>query len=133
MTVLTEVLYVPREALRNIRAHAMEYAEIECCGLLGGASNGVAMLARVSNHAAIPTTAFRIDPADQYKVEKMFEARDEGCFLIGVYHSHPTKDASPSAADIEQIPASLFSLIYSVRDDEIKAWRGGVQVDIEAT
>ena len=127
--VFTERLHVPVALLRNIRAHALSNPEVECCGMLGGDASHAVMLIRCSNHAMNPRESFKIDQYQRYRAEMSFLER--GARHVGVYHSHPRHPARPSQADLAMIPSELVSLIYSCADDEVLAWRGATQVDLE--
>lgn len=117
-------LRLPKAMLENIRAHALEQPEFEVCGLLGGVEDEMRMLARCSNHGTNPRVHFRIDQFDQYKIEREFA--DKGCKVRGVYHSHPRRDAIPSVTDLQMIPPELFSVIYSLPDDQVQVYRAGI-------
>lgn len=127
--VATERLNVPLGMLRTIKAHALEMRGFEACGLIGGRDGYALQLARCGNRSDNPRETFFIDPWHQFCAEKSFG--EAGFGVIGVYHSHPERDASPSEGDVLQTPSMYISVIYSLPDDECKAWRGATPVDIE--
>ncbi len=79
----------------------------EACGLLAGQDGSVEQVYPVDNALRSPT-AYRMDPAGQVKA--MLEIERVGLQLIGIYHSHPTGPAIPSATDLKQAsyPDSLY-------------------------
>ena len=130
MTLLiTERVFVPLGLLRQIKAHAIEYGDLECCGMIGGVDGRFLALSRCANKASNPKHAFFIDPWHVLRSERAFESR--GYKVMAIYHSHPSSLAEPSQADLSLIPDDLISLIYSRPQDSILAWRGTTQVDLE--
>lgn len=76
----------------------------EICGLLLG--NGDAIGAAIGGALALPNVApeparhFAISPADHIAAARY--ARAAGLAVVGCYHSHPSGDIAPSAADAAQ-------------------------------
>jgi proteasome lid subunit RPN8/RPN11 len=127
-------LVIPKGMTENIRAHADEYCDGEVVGIIGGRFDGddrriALMMARAANRASNPRHHFRVDPFDQYRIEKAFEKK--GCTMIGLYHSHVHAQPIPSENDKATIPPSLFSLIYSVKHEALLAWSGDTPVEME--
>jgi proteasome lid subunit RPN8/RPN11 len=112
------VLRLDKANWEAIRAHGAREYPSECCGILLGkvegdakrVTEGVALenLRRDTNRAQelLPlddparetdTNRFLIDPRDQLRVEK--DARSRGLEVLGYYHSHPDRPASPSIHD----------------------------------
>ncbi len=77
-------------------AHAA--APREACGLLLGEGERVLALAPSRNLAAA-ADAFEIDTALHLRLQRLARARP-GRDLLGVWHSHPTGPAVPSARDL---------------------------------
>lgn len=116
------VLILDPNTLHALRAHAERTYPEECCGLLLGRSlapageaarclldcvaadnawdaEAAAVVASLRGEAE-PTAKERrywIDPQVMLQVQR--QARDRGCDIIGVYHSHPDQAAVPSACD----------------------------------
>lgn len=131
-TLLTdERITMPRIMARNIRAHAMEFAPQEVCGLLGGVGESMALLMRCPNHANNPEHQFRIEESHAYEFGEACDKK--GLQVKALYHSHVASPAEPSQSDLSLIPGELYMLIYSVIDDEIRAWRGAKPIDLEVT
>jgi proteasome lid subunit RPN8/RPN11 len=108
------------EIRAELRAHAEEEAPNECCGLVLF-RNGVAeRYVRGTNTLASPYRyALHIDPivwADLGDDEELEQA---------IFHSHPETEPKPSRTDRENIGewAGHPYLIYSVKRDELRAWR----------
>jgi proteasome lid subunit RPN8/RPN11 len=124
-----EQLYVPRRALRNIRAHALEYVPNEACGFLGGNDANLRLLMRCPNRSPTPASHWYIDPLTHYQAEVEFATRQAK--IRAIYHSHPRSSARPSQSDLAGTPNDWYMLIYSIPDDEVLAWLGNKPVSIE--
>lgn len=130
-TLTDERVTMPRIMARNIRAHAQEHVPQEVCGLIGGVGEAFAILMRCPNHANNPEHEFRIESSHAYEFEQ--ECVKKGMRPIALYHSHVGAAAEPSLADTSNIPGELYIVIYSVKDDELRAWRGEKAIDLEVT
>ena len=67
---------------------------------------------------------YLITPEQILKAER--EARDEGLYVVGFFHSHPAHPALPSAFDLEHAWPYYTYLIVSVergRVADARAWR----------
>lgn len=78
-------------------AHAAVEVPHEACGLLLGAGLAVHEVRACANVADDPTRAFVLDPLQRFAAERA--AREGGAGVLGWYHSHPSGDPAPSAAD----------------------------------
>lgn len=127
-----ERVTMPRIMARNIRAHALEYVPEEVCGLIGGESDtDWVLLARTANHSPDNLHNYRIEPFHHHAVEVQFAERK--ALVRAVYHSHVGSGAQPSQSDIANTPSELYIVIYSVKDDELRVWRGEKPIDLEVT
>ena len=72
--------------------------EYEICGLLAGVGESCSALYPVKNISPTPRITFYMDPQEQ--IGAMYAMRRSGETMIGIYHSHPTTPAVPSARDI---------------------------------
>ncbi|HMM76720.1 MAG TPA: M67 family metallopeptidase [Gammaproteobacteria bacterium] len=77
------------------RARASPAAEV--CGLLGGRGELATRCYPLRNVAEDPALSFLADPREQLAAMRRMRERDEA--LLGIYHSHPTGPATPSARD----------------------------------
>jgi len=104
-------LQLPVALYQNLLAHALATPTLEVCGLLGGVGATATRLYRIANIAATPQVAFAMDP--QAQLAAMLEMRGRGETLVGIYHSHPTTAAQPSATDLEQAayPGVAFLIV----------------------
>jgi proteasome lid subunit RPN8/RPN11 len=90
---------IVREAYDRIVAHAADVAPAECCGLLLGRADLVDEARPARNMDERPTR-YLIDPADHFAA--IHAARTSYRRVVGVYHSHPTPPAAPSATDLAE-------------------------------
>ncbi len=97
---MTGRVELPPALVDAIYAAAKASLPRECCGLLEGVREGEAFRVQAlhpAHNLSSDDRRFRIDPADHLKAQKA--ARANGRAIIGCYHSHPQRQAQPSAAD----------------------------------
>ncbi len=106
-------------------AHARGEAPLEACGILAGRDGAAVRLYRARN-ADESATTYRLDPREQ--IEIFQDAVRRGLEIWGIYHSHPSTDAYPSATDVRlAYYPDAYHLIISLSGDEpvIRAFRIG--------
>lgn len=107
-------------------AHASEANPEECCGLIGGAEDGVARsIYRMRNLARNPLVTYEAAPEDLFKAQRAM--RERGEHLLAIYHSHPrATDPYPSETDVRlaYYPTAVY-LIVGLGNQEpcVKAFR----------
>ena len=79
--------------------HAQLEAPLECCGLLMGQAGRVTHLRRMRNLAQ-SRVRYEMVPGELLRFFKGL--RGSGLQHLGIYHSHPSSEAYPSATDISQ-------------------------------
>ncbi|MCC7122426.1 MAG: M67 family metallopeptidase [Gammaproteobacteria bacterium] len=96
-------------------AQARATPTVEICGLLGGRDDVATSRYAVHNVADDPVSGFLVDARGQLRAMKAM--RDRGETLVGIYHSHPTGPARPSALDrsLAAYPGVAY-LIVSLAD-----------------
>jgi proteasome lid subunit RPN8/RPN11 len=110
----------------QIIVHAREAAPQECCGLIGGTSDGQAQsIYRTRNIAADPLVAYEAALEDLFAAQRLMRQRGEE--WLAIYHSHPrSADPQPSATDVRlaYYPAAVY-LIVGFRNSEpcVRAFR----------
>jgi [CysO sulfur-carrier protein]-S-L-cysteine hydrolase len=93
-------------------AHARDRAPEECCGLLGGSSDGASSAYPLRNVAPRPETAYEAAPEELFDAQRRMRARGEE--LVAVYHSHPrSADPAPSPTDVRLAfyPSAIYFII----------------------
>ena len=110
------------KAFTELKEHCLSSRD-EVCGFCLG-ENGTAMGIRRARNAApahMRAGLFILAPEDMLWLAKR---RISGEPVLAVYHSHPVIAADASVIDIAGLHfGDITYLIYSVRDDELKAWR----------
>lgn len=92
-------LTIGRRLLQRVLEHCMEEKPLEACGILAGFGGRVSAAYATDNSRQSPIS-FEIEPSQQEAaLERIAERGEE---LVGIYHSHPTAPAVPSANDIAQ-------------------------------
>ena len=97
-----------KAALEAIVTHAREAAPDECCGLLVGSAARIEEAHRATNLEASPSR-FLIDPEDHFRAIRA--ARAAGRQVVGVYHSHPSTAATPSATDLADATYAEYAYV----------------------
>ena len=111
-------MVIPPAIREELRAHAVDEAPNECCGLVV-LRDGVAerYVGGVNALASPYRYELEIDPA-------VWFLEDEG-YELAVFHSHPETEPVPSRTDKER--AGLWAgrpfLIYGLKLDVLRAWR----------
>jgi [CysO sulfur-carrier protein]-S-L-cysteine hydrolase len=106
--------------------HAREANPNECCGLIGGAEDGVAQsVYRMRNTAPNPLVTYEAAPEDLFTAQRTM--RERGEHLLAIYHSHPrATDPYPSETDVRlaYYPTAVY-LIVGLGNQEpcLKAFR----------
>lgn len=105
--------------LCEIVAAALRRFPEEACGLLVGRTQGDAQsiteVHESRNVALEPRRAFEVDPSLRLRLQR--QTRGSGTGVIGVFHSHPGGDPSPSDTDRASIwEPDLVWLITGVRE-----------------
>ena len=139
----------PLEEVVSLRAPVRESAVAmaraalpnEACGVLAGSLGPevgrpavvIEAIRRVANRLDSPTR-FELDGAGMVNAEDSIAA--EGLEVVGVFHSHPAREARPSARDVADAlvfdPRHRFvHLIASMQGfaPTVRAWRYGPDVE----
>ena len=102
----------------ELRAHAVEEAPNECCGVIVLKDDTAERYVRGTNRLASPYRyELDIDP-------EVWFLEDEG-YELAVFHSHPATDPIPSKTDQELsgLWGGKTFLIYGLANDDLRAWR----------
>jgi [CysO sulfur-carrier protein]-S-L-cysteine hydrolase len=123
------VLTISRELRDQIVAHARRDHPDEACGVLAGPAgrDRPERFIEMTNAERSPTF-YRFDSAEQFRVWRDMEDRDEEPVVI--YHSHTATEAYPSRTDISYAsePGAHYVLV-STRDADITEFRSFRIVD----
>ena len=107
------VIHLKQKHVAEIIAHAREESPAECCGLIGGAADGVARTVyRARNVAAQPLVTYGAAPEDLFAAQRAM--REGGEQLIAIYHSHPrSTDPQPSPTDVRlaYYPSAVYFIV----------------------
>jgi proteasome lid subunit RPN8/RPN11 len=99
------IIYLKREHLEKMINAAKLSFPFECCGFLIGEfenrTKKINNIVRVNNVFAgmKKMNHYLIDPNEQYEVE--ISSKENGQNVLGIYHSHPDADATPSDYDLK--------------------------------
>ncbi|MBO0802067.1 MAG: M67 family metallopeptidase [Nocardiopsaceae bacterium] len=127
------MLTISRELHDKIIAHARKDHPDEACGVIAGAigSDAPTRFVPMQNAERSPTF-YRFDSAEQLKVWREMDDRDEEAVVI--YHSHTATEAYPSRTDISYAsePQAHYVLV-STRDAQKAEFRSYRIIDGEVT
>jgi [CysO sulfur-carrier protein]-S-L-cysteine hydrolase len=127
------VLTLDRSLRDAIVAHARRDHPDEACGIVAGpiGSDRAVRVVEMTN-AARSMTQYEFEPAEQLKVYREMDDRDEE--VVVVYHSHTATEAYPSRTDVRYAsqPGAHYVLV-STRDPATAEFRSYRIVDGEIT
>jgi proteasome lid subunit RPN8/RPN11 len=107
------MITLTRAQVEEMCAHAREASPAECCGLVGGARDGLAHnVYRLRNIASNPTVTYEAAPEEMFAVQRRMRERGER--LLGIYHSHPRSiEPVPSEQDVRlaYYPSAIYFII----------------------
>ena len=110
------LVFTPAQ-VAQIFEHTQAEAPNEACGLLVGHNRRVTGVLPAANVAGSPRGEYLMDPHDQIRHFQVME--DQGLELLGIYHSHPTSEAYPSATDLSMAyyPEAVYAIISLLPDE----------------
>ena len=126
LTSPTVILHLQNKHLDEIIAHAREVSPHECCGLIGGTTDGrTQTIYRARNLAADAAVTYEAAPEDLFAAQRAMRERGEQ--LLAIYHSHPrAAEPEPSPTDVRlaYYPSAVY-LIVGLGADEpcVRAFR----------
>jgi proteasome lid subunit RPN8/RPN11 len=102
--------------------HAQAVAPEECCGLLLGTTDLIAIAFPARNDAAKPLRRYKINPKDHFKA--VHYGRKLNLDVIGAYHSHPCSEPVPSPTDLKRaFDTYIFVILGQSAGPRVRAWR----------
>jgi len=118
------MIEIPRHIYDDLIVHAKEGFPLEVCGILGGETDKVSKVYRMTNTDA-SNEHFMMDPKEQFAVVK--DLRASGLSMLAIYHSHPETPARPSEEDIRlALTPDVSYIIVSLADakrPEVKSYK----------
>lgn len=98
------MIYLPPQILNRLEDETFAGLPEEVCGLLVGITDETDVFIDnfllMRNVSPTPEQAFEIDPEALLQMQKLL--REQKVDIIGVYHSHPTGNITPSQSDLDQ-------------------------------
>jgi proteasome lid subunit RPN8/RPN11 len=117
-------LAVLRSVLDQMIEHAFRESCHECCGLLAGRDGKITTVFAAQN-ALASATAYEIAPQELFGIVR--EIRAQRLEFLGIYHSHPQTENTPSPTDITRAyyPDAIHFIISPKSDapKPIRAFR----------
>ena len=96
---MSEVVRISRGVFERLLSEARINPEIECCGLLAG-RDGLISTVLPAKNALQSAKTYEIAPAELFAIFRRMRA--EALEHLGIYHSHPKGENSPSSLDVER-------------------------------
>jgi proteasome lid subunit RPN8/RPN11 len=116
--------------LGQMKSHAISIFPDECCGFLFGSEqpDGIRTIVSIRevNNAKSGDKKRRFEITGKDYMQAELFAQENGCLLLGIYHSHPEHPAIPSEHDRVAAQPYFSYVIISVlqgRIDHIRSWR----------
>ncbi|HEV8138545.1 MAG TPA: M67 family metallopeptidase [Pyrinomonadaceae bacterium] len=120
------MLRITRRQFDDIISHARDAAPHECCGLIGGSTNGQAQTIYPAKNVAVdPLVTYEAATEDLFAAQRAMRERGEQ--LLAIYHSHPrasNPEPSPTDVRLAYYPSAVY-LIAGLANDEpcLRAFR----------
>lgn len=108
---MIDKLIFPATHLTAMLAHLQANLPDEACGLLAGRAGRVTHVLAADNISPRPRLEYEMDPRQQLQ---HFELMDQqGLEMVGIFHSHPTSPAYPSATDMARAfyPDAVYVIV----------------------
>jgi proteasome lid subunit RPN8/RPN11 len=96
---MSEIVRIGRGVFQRLLAEARLNPEIECCGLLAGRGGLISAVFPAKN-VLQSAKAYEIAPEELFAIFRRMRA--EALEHLGIYHSHPQGENSPSSLDIDR-------------------------------
>ena len=123
-------MQLSRQLANQLIQLAIQSPTEEVCGLIGGIKGEAHSFYPITNIAPHRATQYQFDQTQQIEVMKVL--RENNQTLFAIFHSHPTTEAIPSKADIEQANyPEAIQLILSLNTKGVVEIRGFKIIDQE--
>jgi proteasome lid subunit RPN8/RPN11 len=96
---MEDTVRIERSIFDRLLAEARANPKIECCGLLAGRKGVISTILPAKN-ALQSAKAYEIEPRELFALFRRMRA--EAVEHLGIYHSHPNGENSPSPTDVER-------------------------------
>lgn len=117
------MISIKREDIEIVLEHARDENPREACGILAGNNGIVEKVYRMKNKD-LSSVTYLMDSMEQFAVMK--EMRGKGLDIVGIYHSHTSSVAFPSATDIELAfypEASYLIVSLAGKEPQMRSFR----------
>ena len=117
------MISIKREDIELVLEHARDENPREACGILAGNNGIVEKVYRMKNKD-LSSVTYLMDSMEQFAVMK--EMRGKGLDIVGIYHSHTSSVAFPSATDIELAfypEASYLIVSLAGKEPQMRSFR----------
>lgn len=121
---MNDLVRIERGIFDRMLAEARANPNVECCGLLAGRDALISAILPAKN-VLQSARAYEIAPEELFALFRSI--RSEELEHLGIYHSHPTGENSPSPLDLERAfyPAAAYLIVSPnpVASRPIRAFR----------
>jgi len=121
---MNDLVRIERGVFDRLLAEARANPNMECCGLLAGRDAVISAILPAKN-ALESAKAYEIAPEELFALFRRM--RSEELEHLGIYHSHPRGENSPSPLDLERAfyPSAAYLIIcpHPAASRPIRAFR----------
>lgn len=114
-------MILTRIHVNQLYQYGREASPAECCGLIGGKTNGRATsIYSLRNVAVEKAVSYEAAPEDLFAAQR--QMRERGEILLGIYHSHPRAiEPEPSLTDVRlaYYPRAVYFIIGLAGDQPV--------------
>jgi len=110
------------QQVNELVAQAKQGAPRETCGVIGGRGGLASEITPITNAAATPERAYRLD--ERELAHALTSLARRGMEPVAFYHSHPAGDPRPSALDVAEwdYPDAILLIIGLRPAPALSAW-----------
>jgi proteasome lid subunit RPN8/RPN11 len=109
------IVRIHRAVLRQLIVEARAMPEVECCGLLAGRGEVISLILP-ARESTLSASAYEISPGELFAFFRRI--REEHLEHLGIYHSHPRGENSPSPSDValSYYPDAAYFILSPLED-----------------
>lgn len=120
---MTDILFLTKNQVAEMKAHAASCAPEEGCGLLAGRGRKVELTILITNQTHSPVR-YNMEPGEL--ISALYKIEESGLELLASFHSHPNGPAMPSDSDVKEYayPETYMLILSKTKNSwKVKGFR----------